>query len=639
MKNYIEYWMNLFNVGITPRRRGVATLRGSLSVGPSGLATHTLRHPLHIADADPYVHKKRNWIVSSSILLLTFLCLSSPDSLKAQVDAPILSCIKNDTLVWSVPSASCGPFLGLDIFFATERNGPYNLIQTITDPVADFYIHDDISPLRYYYLVARFDCADGISPPSDTLDNLPPTTVRVDFVTVENSGVRIQWQQSASPQTVGYIIYRSTNQGTIPIDTVFGVLSYLDLTARPDLNAEFYYVIAMDACGTRGGFDIPHNTILSASSFNECTREATLQWTDYSFWEDGVVAWEILMSINGGPENIIGTAPGDARSFVYPDLTDATDYCFTIVAREGPNSFRSASNSTCFRSQIINPVGFLCIDQATVTGQGQVSLQYAFSDQANLEWVRVLRGNSPATVTELLGQFNTPTNLNSPYGFIDQTADTGNQPYFYQIITRDLCGVEEMSPVIGTVYLQGTLLPGRQNALRWNPMTIDPGATLRYDVFRVNGNQRQLLATLSSDNEDFVDQISGPSAGSTRFCYQIVSSIETNCDGSLIETLQQSNVACIDQNSSILVPNALVIGGQNNLFKPVILYPESIEAYAIFIYDRFGSKVFESTDPNQGWDGTKGGRGLPLGVYHFYIRATQTNGRVIEEAGPITLVR
>ena len=640
MRIYIPNVMLLLKEGITPRRLRVATLRGSLSVGLLAVNTATrLHHPLHIVDADPSSREMINKIARLCLFLFGLLFLVSSHDLKAQVDPPTFSCVKNDTLEWSLPTVICGPFLGLDIFFATEREGPYSLIETITDSGNTFYIHTNISPLRYYYLIARYDCADGVSLPSDTLDNLPPTTVQVDFVTVENSGVRIQWQPSTSPQTVGYIIYRSTSQGTIPIDTVFGVLSYLDLTARPDSNIEFYYVIAMDACGTRGGFDIPHNTILSTSTYDECTREATVTWTDYEFWEDGVVGWEILMSINGGPENIIGTAPSDARTFVYPGLLDATDYCFTVVAREGPNSFRSSSNTTCFRSQVINPVGFLCIDQSSVTGQGQVSLQYAFSDQANLEWVRILRGDTPTSITEILGQFNNPMNLNSPYGFIDQTAETVRQPYFYQIMTRDLCGVETLSPVIGTVYLQGTLLPGRQNALTWNPMVIDPGVVLRYDVYRVSGSQRQLLASLSSDNQEYVDQISGPSAGSTRFCYQIVTAIETTCDGVTIESLQQSNITCIEQNSSILVPNALVVGGQNNLFKPVILYPESIESYQLLVYDRYGSKVFESTDPNQGWDGSRGGRGLPLGVYYFYIRATQTNGRVIEEAGPITLLR
>jgi gliding motility-associated-like protein len=71
----------------------------------------------------------------------------------------------------------------------------------------------------------------------------------------------------------------------------------------------------------------------------------------------------------------------------------------------------------------------------------------------------------------------------------------------------------------------------------------------------------------------------------------------------------------------------------------VILYPESIVSYRMSVYDRYGGLLFETEDPDQGWNGRKGSRDLPMGTYAYIIRATQSNGRQLEEKGTITLIR
>jgi gliding motility-associated-like protein len=57
------------------------------------------------------------------------------------------------------------------------------------------------------------------------------------------------------------------------------------------------------------------------------------------------------------------------------------------------------------------------------------------------------------------------------------------------------------------------------------------------------------------------------------------------------------------------------------------------------IYDRWGEKVFETTDQNKGWDGKFKGRDCDPAVYVYYLEMTCEGGFTYFEKGNITLIR
>jgi gliding motility-associated-like protein len=49
------------------------------------------------------------------------------------------------------------------------------------------------------------------------------------------------------------------------------------------------------------------------------------------------------------------------------------------------------------------------------------------------------------------------------------------------------------------------------------------------------------------------------------------------------------------------------------VFRPVVIgYPI---AYHFSIYSRWGQRIFDTTDPNKGWDGQIGGHDMDTGTY------------------------
>ena len=78
------------------------------------------------------------------------------------------------------------------------------------------------------------------------------------------------------------------------------------------------------------------------------------------------------------------------------------------------------------------------------------------------------------------------------------------------------------------------------------------------------------------------------------------------------------------QESQLLVPNVFTPNGdgQNDEFR--VLY-RSLREYHIWVYNRWGKLVYESTDPSKGWDGTILGRPAAEGAYYYVIRAIGTD--------------
>jgi gliding motility-associated-like protein len=57
------------------------------------------------------------------------------------------------------------------------------------------------------------------------------------------------------------------------------------------------------------------------------------------------------------------------------------------------------------------------------------------------------------------------------------------------------------------------------------------------------------------------------------------------------------------------------------------------------IFDRWGEKVYQSNDPNQGWDGTYRGKPAAMGVYSYFLKIVFDDGQPRQYKGGVTLLR
>lgn len=91
--------------------------------------------------------------------------------------------------------------------------------------------------------------------------------------------------------------------------------------------------------------------------------------------------------------------------------------------------------------------------------------------------------------------------------------------------------------------------------------------------------------------------------------------------------------------TTIFVPNAFTPNGDGNneVWRPVVY---DTEAYEIWVFDRWGQVILNSTDELASWDGTMNGKPSPIGTYTYFIKyIDHDTGLPYEITGHFNLVR
>lgn len=88
-----------------------------------------------------------------------------------------------------------------------------------------------------------------------------------------------------------------------------------------------------------------------------------------------------------------------------------------------------------------------------------------------------------------------------------------------------------------------------------------------------------------------------------------------------------------------LIPNSFTPNG-DGLNDELLVYLSGVESFQITIFDRWGEKVFESTDIYKGWDGNlRNGKNAPSGAYVYRIQGRLISGTDLNEFGNVILLR
>ncbi len=107
---------------------------------------------------------------------------------------------------------------------------------------------------------------------------------------------------------------------------------------------------------------------------------------------------------------------------------------------------------------------------------------------------------------------------------------------------------------------------------------------------------------------------------------------EGNC------TDQYTIPICILESTEIFLPDIFSPnkdGANDELF----VRGGGIKEISFVLYDRWGTKVFETNDVKQGWDGTFKGKDAEPGIYAYFLNVTMLDDKKIIQKGEITLVR
>ena len=189
------------------------------------------------------------------------------------------------------------------------------------------------------------------------------------------------------------------------------------------------------------------------------------------------------------------------------------------------------------------------------------------------------------------------------------------------IITDDIgCSINESFTVNDSGPLNVTITP--------SSATIQNGSTVNIEVTGGNSYSWSPATGLSCSN------CPNPTASPTETTtYTVTVSDDNGCE-TTVEVTVIVESACVD----IFVPTIFSPNndGNNDI---LCVYGSCISTINFEVFNRWGEKVFETTDPEACWNGTQNNKELNSGVYIYKVVVLLTDGNEIVQSGNVTLVR
>lgn len=288
-----------------------------------------------------------------------------------------------------------------------------------------------------------------------------------------------------------------------------------------------------------------------------------------------------------------------------------------------------------------NDTTYVCIGDSAVLTSNIPNAQYVWSTgQPGGPWMTLLNDTLPRLATQVAGWYRLVVDNGSCTGADSTFVFVNNSPIVIDLGgTRSLCigetavidaGIPNASYLWSTGESTRTINVAQADTL-W-VLVNDRGCTATDTLFVT----LDTLATIQVMNDTtlcpgeplLIDAAAFGvgfqwSTGATTSSITVLDTgvyivDVTNSIGCVLSDTIQVRFRC---DTKIFMPTAFTPNGDglNDLFKPVV---QSVDdgVYSFQVYNRWGQLVFETNDPEAGWDGEQFGREADEGIYTYVVR-------------------
>ena len=408
---------------------------------------------------------------------------------------------------------------------------------------------------------------------------------------------------------------RSNEYGTFAMTSVRKE-TYCLAAYYTDENGKIHYSLMSD----------PSSTIMAEGEYNFCDKTYTLQYSA----SDNVKSYTIHQL---EPEHTQHPAGKDTSATLsFNTFHQTRRFQIECKATNGISTF-----SPIIELEASEPVPpqTVEIESVTVNDSQQIELTLNASQSQSSGDAWLIRHDMKSGVDSTMQLAGSTMS-----GFIhtDVYANPDTR-YSYLLAIDDKCGrplahSDSAYNIVATVADDGHNV----NLVTWNMPTTNNNQNITgSQIFRkINGEEWQQTSEVSRFYNEYEDHLSNIIADEKlydgNFCYQI--SI-TDQDGKTA----RSNIACIQREPVIYIPNALNPSARNSedwSFRP---RADFLNDYHLTIYDKRGAVIFQSDDINNGWDGRdRTSKLCHRDTYVYYITFKTSSGKSVEKTGMVNLI-
>jgi len=453
----------------------------------------------------------------------------------------------------------------------------------------------------------------------DTVAPKSPDVYRVTVIDDQNA--EVDFSQNRDFDFKKYLIYMRNETGKVQL--VDSVLFASDtdhiVSGLNNLHHSLCFMVqAVNICGYRSDTmaSLYHCTINLGASPG--INEAILKWTPYGGWP--VSQYKIYKQGKEQPPqfNFLDSVPGSQLKYIDTSVVCYKPMVYRVEGFEQNGNLQVSWSDTAATIPVhvphVPPANML---RATVENNKSTRVEWLSVPNAHIKnWM--LEKSSDGIHFQLV---DTPIVCNT-LSEADQKVDVQKNSYTYRLRILDSCGdLGPYSEIGKTILLSIDTTVDVKPSLVWSSYKNWPEGVQFYDIY-IEGSDKNftwLARTVSGQDTVFIDNITDLNS-LPNYTYHVLA----HRNGTIANPNQNlsitsmSNDATLRPHSRLFIPNVFTPNGDgvNDSFFVQGLF---IKSFHVKIFDRWGTKVFESGSIKEKWSGSYKNGPPVMDAYKYLI--------------------
>ncbi len=443
--------------------------------------------------------------------------------------------------------------------------------------------------------------------------------------------VLMGWQPSTSVDVLGYKIYRLQNNVAQAIDSIYGKDNtfYSYPSTDPTL---IYQISSFDSCGNVSPFIQQRKPFKPIVSQKPCSDSIKITWSfNNVFPIADPLRFEVWTSVNSGNYSLVDTTVYFESTYYYYYKNAVADARYTFIIKVFNKNRTSSSTSYASDTLIANiaPVpDTSIIYKTTVLDPNTVELTIRPNFTKPFSELRVMFLDSANLWQNLM--IIPYKNAQPEMKIFHNTRLTNKQSINYRVEALDTCYQKTtFSKTYQTLFIVIAEISETQFDIAWGGGNMFNSPVSGYLLYRIT-NIDTVAIPLSANSNSYSDILTNID-NITSLSYLLVSENAENAQS-------RSNIVTVFDETEIKIsaPSAFAPQGKYPYFKPYFRVKAG-DVYEFFIYDRWGNRMFYTTEINQAWNGMKDGDYVPFGNYVYIVRVIRNDVKT-EKKGSVLVV-
>lgn len=416
-----------------------------------------------------------------------------------------------------------------------------------------------------------------------------------------------------------------------------------------DTSVVYYKVLAIGKNGQKSDWDLepkisdPSNIFLH-HDYDSCNEQITFTWNEFFPWETSPVTYKLYNGIDLSPRDLHSNNNNTSITFTLSELgiISNVNYHFYLELTNGLTSDVCRTNIISFKT-VVEPAPDTINADGTVVYGNNVKLSFTSDTLTKKNKYFILKSSSKQSEYKVIDTVLAENNNITVYDNNLDSLDKVQYLYKAQLVSNcdPPLGLLE-SNIESTIPFTAKVNDNGYAELSWVNYQRFASGDWFYQVKRFRGDDTISLSstdkgTKQNDNLGLLDN----KVPGEKICYCVEAIEQDNPSG--INGYARSNIACIYLKTVIKMPGFLALGKDCKSRSSVpFQFPANAytpSSFQMVIFDRWGTKIFESNKSDEGWDGTyKNGNVVPIGGYIYYVKYPDAEGRIVEQRGSFVVV-